>query len=167
MGNGYDEYKGLLVCSLNIGSLLKHFDEIKVFLDEYKPHILGLNETRLNDDAEDDDLFIEGYSIVRRDRNGNGIGTGIESVSIQVSIPFVIPIIFTCVYRPPGSKVALFENIEALCSILDHEHFEFLVSGDFNCNEVNNTDNDTNISNVFTVPITVSNRPISSCINLT
>ena len=34
-------------------------------------------------------------------------------------------------YRPPGSKVALFENIEALFSILDHEHFEFFVSGDF------------------------------------
>ena len=60
LGNGYHEYKGLFVCSLNIGSLLKHFDEIKVFLDEYKPHILGLNETRSNDDAEDDDLFIEG-----------------------------------------------------------------------------------------------------------
>ena len=64
MGNGYDEYKGLFVCSLNIGSLLKHFDEIKVFLDEYKPHILGLNETRLNDDVEDDDLFIEGIVLL-------------------------------------------------------------------------------------------------------
>ena len=161
LGNGYDEYKGLFVCSLNIGSLLKHFGEIKVFLDEYKPHILGLNETRLNDDVEDDDLFIEGYSIVRRDRNRNGGGvpiyisddipyntrpdfdTGIESVSIQANIPFVKPIIFTCVCRPPGSEVALFENIKTLFSILDHEHFEFLVSGDFNCNEVSNTDNDT------------------------
>ena len=131
----------MFVCSLNIGSLLKHFDEIKAFLDEYKPHILGLNETRLNDDAEDDDLFIEGYSIVMRDRNCNGggvaiyisddipyntrpdIDTGIESVSIQVNIPFVKPIIFTYVYRPPSSKVALFENIETLFSILDHEHF--------------------------------------------
>ena len=63
---------------------------------------------------------------------------------------YVKPIIFTCVYRPPGSKVALFENIEALFSILDHEHFEFLVSGDFNCNEVNNTDNDTkHIKRIF------------------
>ena len=110
MGNGNNEYKGLFVCSLNIVSLLKHFDEIKVFLDEYKPHILGLNETRLNDDIEDDDLFIERYSIVRRDRNRNGggvaiyisddipcntrpdIDTGIESVSIQVNISFVNPI---------------------------------------------------------------------------
>ena len=143
LGNGYDEYKGLFVCSLNIGSLLKHFDEIKVFLDEYKPHILGLNETRLNDDVEDDDLFIEGYSIVRRDRNRNGGGvaiyisddipyntrpdfdTGIESVSIQVNIPFIKPIIFTCVYRPPGSKVTLFENIEALFSILDQDTLNF------------------------------------------
>ena len=85
MGNGYDEYKGLFVCSLNIGSLLKHIDEIKVFLDEYKHHILGLNETRLNDDTEDDDLFIEGYSIVRGDRNRNGGGVAIY---ISDDIPY-------------------------------------------------------------------------------
>ena len=126
----------MFVCSLNICSLLNHFDEIKVFLDEYKSHILGLNETRLNDDVEDDDLFIEGYSIVWRDRNRNGRGvaiyisddilyntrpdidTGIESVSIQVNIPFVKPIIFRCVYRPHRSKVALFENIEHFLAFL-------------------------------------------------
>ena len=45
--------------------------------------------------------------------------------------------------RPPGSKVSLFENIEALFSILDHEHSEILISGDFNCNEVISADNDT------------------------
>ena len=42
---------------------------------------------------------------------------------------FVKPISCICVYRPPGSKVALFENTEALFSILDHEHFEFLALG--------------------------------------
>ena len=105
-------------------------------------------------------MFIKGYSIVRRDRNHNDggvavsssddipynirpdIDTGIESVSIQVKIPFV-NLSSLCVYRPPGSKVAIFENIEALFSILDHEHFEFLVSRDFNCNEVNKTNNNT------------------------
>ena len=46
------------------------------------------------------------------------------------------------VCRPPGSKVALFKNIEALFSTVEHEHFKFLILEDFNCNEVNNTDND-------------------------
>ena len=131
MGNSYDEYKGLFVCSLNIGSLLKHFDEINVFLDEYKPHILGLNKTRLNDDVEDDDLFTEEYSIVRRDRNRNGGGvaiyisddipyntgpdfdTGIESVSIQVNIPLVKPIIFT----PKNSQFLKPQNLLQLLLI--------------------------------------------------
>ena len=39
--------------------------------------MLGLNETRLNDDVEDDDLFIERDSIVGRDRNRNGGGVAI------------------------------------------------------------------------------------------
>ena len=88
--------------------------------------MLGLNETRLNDDVEDDDMFMEGYSRdSRRDRNRNDggeaiyISTGIESVPVQVNIPFARPIIFTCVYRPPGSKAAFFENIEALFRLLD------------------------------------------------
>ena len=41
LGNGYDEYKGLFVCSLNIGSLLKHFDEMKVFLINKSPTYLA------------------------------------------------------------------------------------------------------------------------------
>ena len=95
-----------------------------------------MNETRLNDDAEDDDMFIEGYSIARGDRNRNGEGvaiyisddiphntrpyidTGIESVSIQVNIPFVKPIFLTCVYRPAGSKVALFEILKQFLAFL-------------------------------------------------
>ena len=82
-----------------------------------------MNEARLNDDVEDDDMFMEGYSRdSRRDRNREikiYISTGIESVPIQVNISFARPIIFTCVYRPPGSEAAFSENIEALFRLLD------------------------------------------------
>ena len=47
--------------------------------------MLGLNETRLNDDVEDDDLFIERDSIVGRDRNRNG---GRVAIYIWDDIPY-------------------------------------------------------------------------------
>ena len=39
---------GLKMCCLNINSLVKHFDELKVFIESEAPHIFGINETKLN-----------------------------------------------------------------------------------------------------------------------
>ena len=47
--------------SHHLGS--KHFDGVKDFLDEYKPHILGLNGTQLNDDAEEGIVWLEEIEI--------------------------------------------------------------------------------------------------------
>ena len=38
--------------------------------------ILGLNETRLENTISDSQIDIEGYDILRRDRNRNGGGGG-------------------------------------------------------------------------------------------
>ena len=39
---------------------VKHLDEIKIFLDEKKkPHIMGLNETKLDSSIGDDEISIE------------------------------------------------------------------------------------------------------------
>ena len=46
---------------LNINSILQHLDEIKIFLDEKKPRIMGLNETKLDSSIGDDEISIEGY----------------------------------------------------------------------------------------------------------
>ena len=40
--------KGLKVVFLNIDSLYKHLDELKLFSDEHSPHVICLNETKLN-----------------------------------------------------------------------------------------------------------------------
>ena len=47
---------------LNINSILKHFDEIKMFMDAKKPHIMGLNETKLDSSIRDDEISVVGYS---------------------------------------------------------------------------------------------------------
>ena len=49
----------------HINSIFKHLDEIKIFMDEKKPHIMGLNETKLDFSIGDDEISVEGYSLVR------------------------------------------------------------------------------------------------------
>ena len=110
--------KGVRITCLNINSILKHLDEIKIFLDEQKPHIMGLNETNLDSSMGDDEISIEGYSLVRKDRNTHGgcvalyvhhdipfikrldIAYELESISIEVKLPFIKPLIVTTLYPP-------------------------------------------------------------------
>ena len=62
---------------LNINSILKYLDEINIFLDEKKPHIMGLNETKLDSSIGDDEISIEGHSLARKDRNTHGGGVAL------------------------------------------------------------------------------------------
>ena len=61
--------RGILIHCLNVGSLMSHLDEVKLLLDEQKPHIFGLNETRLDNSVTDENIDIEGYNVLRKDRN--------------------------------------------------------------------------------------------------
>ena len=69
---------GLNVCCLNVNSLLKHVDEVRIFCETHKPHILCLNETKLSKEINDEDLQIENYhTIFRKDRDRHGGGVAI------------------------------------------------------------------------------------------
>ena len=46
---------------LNIDSLLKHIDEFRVFIDQEKPHIVSLNETKLDQSICDSSLEMANY----------------------------------------------------------------------------------------------------------
>ena len=56
------------MASLNITSLPKHFDELKVFLAANTIDILAINETRPNSSIHGNEVHIPGYEIVLRDR---------------------------------------------------------------------------------------------------
>lgn len=68
------------MASLNITSLPKHLDKLRIFLhNNCCLDILAINETRLHEIIGDNEIRIEGYDIVRRDRplngrNGDGVG---------------------------------------------------------------------------------------------
>ena len=57
---------------LNIISLPKHIDELRVFLAANTIEVLAINETRLDSSIHDREVHIPGYETVRRDRSFNG-----------------------------------------------------------------------------------------------
>ena len=61
----FDKKKGLLICSLNAPSLLKHKVKIEMLLRENKIDILALNETKISETVCDSLISIEGYNHER------------------------------------------------------------------------------------------------------
>ena len=53
---------------MNINSLLKHIDEIRVILTEHTFDILAINESKIDNSISDNELHIFGYDIIRKDR---------------------------------------------------------------------------------------------------
>ena len=63
--------RGFKLASLNITSLPKHIDELRVLLADRPVDVLSINETRLDNSVADSDVNIPGYEIIRRDRMTN------------------------------------------------------------------------------------------------
>ena len=152
---------GLKIFCLNINGLLRHLDEIRILVDEKQSHILLLNETKTDDSIDDYDIEIEDYIINRRDRNSFGGGVAIyvhkniqftlrddlkipdlETVTVEVNLLFVRPIILSTLYRPEG-PVAAFDKIESMISKITGEKKEFILMGDLNCDLLSMTLNKT------------------------
>ena len=68
----------------NIRSLYRNMDEIRVLHDN-DIHVLALNETLLDVSIHDNELRIQDYDLIRKDRNRNGGGVAIY---IQSSISY-------------------------------------------------------------------------------
>ena len=70
-------------------------------------------------------------------------GNDLESISVELEVPYVKPTLFTTVYRPPDSRIELFSFIENMISKIDQEGKECILTGDFNCDLFKSRDNDT------------------------
>lgn len=145
--------RGFKMASLNIASLVLHIDELRILLAKQCLDVLCLNETRLDSTISDNIVHIDGYEIIRRDRNRNGGGVCIyirtsmtyslrndfandqyETLSIDISKPNSSPFNVTALYRPPGCDDDFFVNLENIISTLDNEHKDYYLLGDLNCN---------------------------------
>ena len=148
--------------NININSILSHIDELRILAEEYQPHIIGINETKLDDLILDTELRIYGYQvIIRKDRNRHGGGVAfyvkdglefnqieldlpnLELITIRLAIPHVKPIMVTTGYRPPDSEVKLFDDFEEILRSLDAESHESIIMGDMNCDYLKPDNNNT------------------------
>ena len=57
------------VC-LNARSINNMKDELNIIVDDVKPHIIGITESRANNDITDAELGLEGYAMFRKCRLG-------------------------------------------------------------------------------------------------
>ena len=139
---------------LNIASLPKHIDEIRVSELFKSLDLFAFNETRLDSTISDGEVKICGYDLVRKDRcrNGGGVCTylrssinykirndlipsELEGVCLEIIKPHSRPFIVASVYRPPNDCSELFfANFESLVKDVDNEDKEIHILGDLNCN---------------------------------
>ena len=61
---------------LNINSLVAHIDEVKVFVSNQKLDIIAINETKLDNTIHDNELYLPGFDVARKDRSTNGRNGG-------------------------------------------------------------------------------------------
>ena len=132
---------------------MSHLHELRLLIEDRKPHIIGINETKIDQLINDSDISIEEYDVVRRDRNKFGGGADlyiqksidfkvredlmkydIESISVQVKIDNYKNFIVTSINGPPKVPTEKFLEIEALVATIDNENKESIIIGDTNCN---------------------------------
>ena len=140
---------------LNINSLIKHIDELRILLSNQCVDMLAVNETKLDGSICDNEVTVEGYNIIRRDRSANGRSGGgicfyirsninyllqedlimdrLEMLSMEVRKLSPKPFVITTWYRPPNSAVDLFSHLDILLRKLDAENIEHYLMGDVNC----------------------------------
>ena len=116
---------------LNIARLPKHIEEIRILLTDQCLDVLALNETRLDDNVSNQDMYIDKYDLIRLDRSRKGEGV------------FSAPFIVGTIYRPPSASVHSFAVIEELVKLIDDENKEFYLLGDLNANMLDISNNAT------------------------
>ena len=118
--------KGLKIASLNVNSLLKHIDEIRVLLEKYTFDILVINESKIDNSIPDNEIHVIGYDLIRNDRNRYGGGVvlyvrdnipfsvrndlipnHLEMVCIEVSRPYNKSFLISTWYRPHQGVIHL------------------------------------------------------------
>ena len=141
------------VLYFNARSLLPKLDYLRVICNMNKPDCVCIVESWLNSDIQDNELQIDGYDIVRLDRNRHGGGvmfylnsvyshstlfTGtleLELVIISVRLQFS-SLTIALFYRPPGSSLTVLDNLlTVLCTYVNPVLLSnFILLGDFNVN---------------------------------
>ena len=150
--NKLDTLKGFRIAHLNITSIPKYIDQLRIYLVNKPLDILTVNETRLDESISDKEVNIQGYNLWRKDRcrfcGGVAIYTrdilnvremsqfvpeNIESVCLEIIKPKTKPFLLTTVHRPPSSNANFMDEMENYFHTLDEQDKELILTGDLNC----------------------------------
>ena len=136
---------------MNVNSLFSKIDEIRDIANRIKPAVLGITESKLDSSVTNMEVNINGYSIIRNDRNRHGGGVAcyvkndlcfntkkifpnsVEHVFFEILIPKVKPIAVGIFYRPPNSNDFL-NLLSNSFQQIDLNKKEIDLLGDFNIN---------------------------------
>ena len=111
----------LTIFTFNARSLLPKLDELRAVCSNHSYDIIGVTETWLSPDILDHELYLPGYSIMRRDRSHHGGGVAIyisnslpfntlQTLNSQIELLFVElninhhPFAVEVFYRPPDAN---------------------------------------------------------------
>ena len=142
---------GIVLAHLNIGSLLRHIDELRLLMLNTKIDILTLSEIHLNNMIGNNELGIKNYNFVKLDRNRLDGGTAMyinENINYRMrynlmhdlSLEYIVaeicpdkqkPFLVVSVYRPP--KAEMFTQLRECFETLEDTRTEFIMLGDLNC----------------------------------
>ena len=135
--------------SLNINT---HIYELRLFIRDKGIHVLGINESKLEEKFPNHLVSIDGFEIVRKDHDKLGGGVALyiyDSVNFKVTdflpanLPELLcieilpkaarPFFVVSFYPLPSSKVRKFEELQGVLSYLESFGREVILLGDTNC----------------------------------
>ena len=146
-------HKGISVATLNTRSLEPRVAELREMFKATELDILAVTETWC-DDTKTREIEIDGYNIVRKDRNRHGGGVliyirnginfkerqdlehpDVETTWIEVEkLLCKAPTLLGAYYRPPDKDGSYYDNTVDMLSKASAENKEMILLGDFNWN---------------------------------
>ena len=150
--NNFESFRkrGIHFTHININSLLPKIDELRLIASDTKCSVISISETKLDETIQDEEIKIQGYNLIRKDRNRNGGGVAcyvrndiyfnireeliddMESIFFDILLPKSKPILVGVIYRPPNQLNFLNNFSDKLNSIFNINLQEIHILGDFN-----------------------------------
>ena len=118
-------------------------DELRVLMSNSPIDILAINESKIDDSILNNEVNINGYNIIRKDRNRSGGGVvlyirnttsfserkdlvpeSLEMICIEVRRPHRAPYLISAWYRPPNYNNYAFNEFDLFLCKCDLENKE-------------------------------------------
>ena len=140
---------------LNTNSVLSKIDELRVLAKKSKAAVVGVTESKLDATVLDGEVNIDGYEVIRSDRNRHGgrvacyvrndisfnvrsdFSDEIENIVFDMFLPKTKPILVGFLHRPPDQSKFLDKHSTAISRRNTFDNREVYILGDLNINLIN------------------------------